>query len=487
MKHKAKTTEKKVPSSLLRKTMKISVIEGAFAQIYMSLSGPGSVFITRFAVLLGASPFHFGLLSAIGQLSQVFQPVGAIITRPKTTRKGMVLFFALTGRLLTLFIGILPFILFKFNAMAIFLAIFFISTALQAIAGNAWVAWISDSFPLAIRGRFFSLRSRYLLIIGLITGLLAGWFIDGFDNGKTIRTPKFLTNFFIDSAVNSNLAMGFLILFTAATLIGMIGLGILKYQPENQKKVETESVRSMFSVPFKDRNFIRLLLFTCWWMLAIGIGSPFWQPFMIEKLNMSLISIQIYGLISIMAQLVVLRKWGKFIDRFGNKTAMGISIMLGGFNPMVWLALTPSRYWLVFFEAVTSGIMWAGAGIVAVNFVLALAPAERKQVYSGIHGAVSGLAMMATMILSGWLLPYVPRFYSGRFDPEQVLFGITGLLRWSALIPLLLIHEVKSPKLNEMIVFFRQYSKVRMTQLADRMFRYLPFISSARDSNQLED
>jgi len=91
---KHKTLPEQKGSGVLRRTMKISVIEGAFAQMYMSLSGPGSVFITRFAVLLNASPLHFGLLAAIGQMSQVFQPLGALITRPLKSRKRMVLIFA---------------------------------------------------------------------------------------------------------------------------------------------------------------------------------------------------------------------------------------------------------------------------------------------------------------------------------------------------------------------------------------------------------
>jgi MFS family permease len=456
--------------------MKISVVEGAFAQIYMSLTGPGSVFITRFAVLLNASPFHFGLLSAIGQLSQVFQPVGALITRPLTSRKGMVLLFAVTGRLLTLFLGLLPFYLSGFNAMAVFLGLFFISTTLQAIAGNAWVAWISDSVPLRFRGRFFSLRSRYLLTIGLLTGLLAGLYIDWFDAGNAIPLPGFLLKTLSVIPNNSNLALGFLTLFSIATIIGIAGIGILKYQPEIQKQVEKDSIRSMIGLPFKDRNFRRMLLFTIWWMLAVGTGAPFWQPFMIGKLGMSLIAIQVYGVISTMASLLVLKTWGKFIDRFGNKTAMGIAIVMGGINPMIWVAASPRKYWLVYCEAVTSGIMWAGAGLVAVNFVLALAPPNRRQMYSGIHGAVSGLAMMITMILSGFLLPYLPSSYAGRFAPEQILFAATGLLRWSALIPLIWIEDVRSPGLNDMLGYFRQFSKVRMTQLADKMLRHLPFI-----------
>jgi hypothetical protein len=32
-----------------------------------------------------------------------------------------------------------------------------------------------------------------------------------------------------------------------------------------------------------------------------------------------------------------LRLWGRLIDVYGNRTAMRIIIMLGGFNPMIWL------------------------------------------------------------------------------------------------------------------------------------------------------
>lgn len=469
---------------MLRRTLRISVFEGAFAQIYMSLSGPGSVFITRFAVMLNASPVHFGLLSAIGQLSQVFQPLGALITRKSESRKGMVLLFALCGRILTVLIGIIPFVMSGFNAMAIFLLLFFLSTALQAVAGNAWIAWISDSVPLRFRGRFFSVRSRYLLVIGLISGLSAGAFIDWYEKSGTGLAAGNWLGSLSETGSNLLLSHGFLALFSLAALIGVLGIAVLRRQPEYPKAVESDSIGVMLLQPLRDKNFRRLLGFTAWWMMAIGIGSPFWQPFMIEKLHLSIMAIQVYGLISTCASLLVLKKWGRFIDRFGNKTAMGIAIVMGGFNPLIWVTATPGSYWMLYCEAATSGIMWAGAGIVAVNFVLAIAPPNKRQIYSGLHGAVSGLAMMITMILSGWLLPRVATMNAGRLEPEQVLFAVTGVLRWSALIPLLWIFDARSQGLTHVVVYFRQYSKVRMTHMADRMLRHLPFLSPADDGTE---
>ncbi|MFO7660083.1 MAG: MFS transporter, partial [Candidatus Cloacimonadaceae bacterium] len=62
--------------NLLRKTMRLSTLEGVFAQIYGTFAMIGSSFIVKLMILLQAAPIHFSLLSSIGQVSQIFQPLG---------------------------------------------------------------------------------------------------------------------------------------------------------------------------------------------------------------------------------------------------------------------------------------------------------------------------------------------------------------------------------------------------------------------------
>jgi len=218
----------------------------------------------------------------------------------------------------------------------------------------------------------------------------------------------------------------------------------------------------MFFLPMRDENFRRFLLYNCWWMLAVGIGAPFWQPFMMQKLNMSLFEVQIYGSINIVAAILVLRLWGRFIDSFGNRTAMRLIILLGGFNPMVWLFVTPRNYPLLYLEAITSGVMWAGAGLVATNFVLSIAPNARRQLYSGVSGAFSGIAMMTTMLVSGAFLPRHLEIGGFRLEPEQVLFALTGIARWSAQIPLSWVREPRSRPVSEAIASFLREIRPRI-------------------------
>ena len=451
----------------IKRVLRVSTVEGIFAQIFTTMSGVGSVFVTKMAVMLGATAMQFGILSAIGQFSQIFQPIGWILTRRRAERKQITVIFAAIGRGMAFIFGLLPFIMGWDRAMWIFLLLFTVSVSLEAISGNAWIAWISDLIPTRFRGRFFSVRNQYLMIAGVITGYIVGFVVDLFDKNPGSLAKMLLDKPGLAEVFNpSGQPMLFLGIFSLATIIGSIVLVLLTRQPERPKPVESTPVARMLLEPFRDKNFRRLVIFGFWWMLATGIGAPFWQPFMIKKLGMSVLSIQVYGTISTVFSLLALKPWGKIIDHFGNKNAMRIGIILGGLNPLLWLFVSPENYWLLYVEAATSGIMWSGVGIVMINFVLSISGKEKRQVYSGINGAVNGVGMMLTMLLSGALIPKTGSIGGFDMEPEQVLFLITGLARWTALIPLIWIDESRAKGVGDMIVSMSRYAKVRLARMA---------------------
>ncbi len=441
-----------MPHSEVRRTIRLSILEGLFYQVYFSLAAPGSAFLTKFAILLKATPLHFGILSAIGQLAQVFQVLGVAVSRRMTSRKRATLWTSGLGRALALGYGFLFFLLPPQIAVWVFLVLLALSTSFQAVGGNLWVAWIADMIPLAIRGRFFARRSQYLMVAGLLSGYLCGALVDLFDPQpgllaqalRSLLPPwPFLSE--------QNLPYALLAVFCLGGAVGLLGLPILARQPERPKAVEEEHLGRLLLEPLRDGNFRRLLLYAFWWMTAVGVGAPFWGPFMIKNLGMPLVSIMLYGTISTFSSLLALGPWGRLIDRFGNKPAMRLALVLGGLNPLLWLLVTPQHYEIIYLEAASSGIMWSGANIVAVNLVLAIAPEGRRQVYSGLFNAFSGLFIVLPMLLSGLFLP--PPLQVGRFSwqPEQVLFGLGGLLRWSAQIPLTWVYEPRARPVREVL------------------------------------
>jgi Na+/melibiose symporter-like transporter len=452
-------------------SMKISVIEGIFAQIHSTITAIGNVFITKIAVILNANPMQFSLLTGITQFTQFFQLYAVLHNRNINSRKAACINFAFWGRLINILVCCVLVVNFGRFSYYIFLLILFFSATLQVISGNMWVAWISDLIPKEIRGRFFSVRMQIHLVFGLIIGYICSFFIDLFevpiDSIKYNFLQKLnLTHLFIIE--NQKIAIA--IIFIIGVIFGIFGLFILKKQHEKPIINKSNEKFSLFE-PLKNKNFRSLLRFGIWWMFAIGIGSAFWSPFMIKELKMSLVEIQVYNMLSSIFMLLSFRLWGKFIDRFGNKTAMKICVFLGAFNPSLWIFFHENNYSLIWLEGITSGIMWSGANLIAFNFVLAIAPKGKEQHWSAVYSAFGGVVMLLSILLSGLFFPSSIKIFNLNLKPEQVLFGVTGVLRLSAEIPLYFVNEIKAVPLRKTLYYtmenlytkiMRLYSKIKV-------------------------
>ncbi len=437
---------RKKPSEL-RETFRISITEGVFSQIYTGLAGPGSVFLTRLLTLLGASSAHFGILSATGQLSMVLQPLGALVTRQMTHHRRSTVLWAAAGRMMTPLLGLVPLLFQRGQALTGVLVVFAVSTAVLSVSTNIWTGWIARMVPLRIRGRFFARRNSILVVFGLAVAFLVGMVVDG-----TGGDPE-------------RLKWVFLVVFSGAGVIGLAGLRILSRQPERAVPPNPLSSSKILVEPFRDKNFRKLLLFGVWWMMAVGIGAPFWQPFMIQVLQMGVTSMLLYGVTSTVGTVLTLKYWGRLVDRFGNVAAMKLAIMIGTLVPLIWLFVGPENIWIIYAESVVSGSMWGCVGIVTANLVLAVAPEDRVQSYSGLYGAFSGTGMIITMLASGFLMPQ-PLYIAGlHLHPMQVLFLATAFARLSALIPLSGVKEPNSLPLGAVLNRLRLFSKVRLLDI----------------------
>ncbi len=456
--------------SRLRDTFRISTQEGVFSQIFTSLAGAGSVFITKLAVMLGATPVHFGILSAIGQFSQALQPLGTAVTRKRTLRKPVIITLAAVSRAMAPLLGIIPLLLPYGRALPMVLVVYLVYSSVLAICANMWTGWISDMVPKGIRGRFFAQRNQILMLAGVLTSFLFGALIDLYSEDRGWLAGRIAGLLHVPSDP-SELPWAFMAVFAMAGVIGVAGLFVLRKQPERPKKPETEPFLSILRRPFSDGNFRRLSLFGIWWMLAVGIGAPFWQPFMIQKLHMDVVQILLYGAVSTVGAQLAIRPWGRFIDLHGNKPAMRLALILATLNPLLWLFLTATNYWFIYVEAFLSGVMWSCAGIVISNIVLSVAPADYRQIYSGVFNALSSVAMVVTMLLSGFLMPSGMKLLGLDLYPEQVLFLITAVARLSAEIPLSWVHEPDSTPMNVLMRRFNLYAKVRLGSAADLLIR----------------
>lgn len=435
--------------SILRRTIEVSIHEGIYAQLYFALCSVGSVFVGKLAVLLQATPLHFSLLVAIGQSSQLFQALGVIISRRLSHRKGTTIITAAAGRSLTFLTGFVIFLFPPEVAIWVLLCILAVSAALQTTSANLWIAWTSDMIPERIRGRFFSRRNQILMFWGFVTGHICGILVDFFDE-PVPPLARWIKGYlpFADRLTIESMPWILAGIFVVGTALSLWGLRILGRQPERPKQPDHRPSAEILLEPFSNPWFRRLLLFGAWWGLTTGIGAGFWLPFMLKNLGMSALEVVLYGTLSSISMMLALPWWGRMIDRYGNGAVMKFCVILGGVNPAVWLLLSRDSYWLIWIEALSSGVMWGASNLIATNFMLSLAPRKKVQAYSAVYASVSGVAMMTSTMLSGVFFPDPVALSWITLQAEQVLFALTAVARLTTLIPLHFVRERRSVPLR---------------------------------------
>jgi predicted MFS family arabinose efflux permease len=234
----------------------------------------------------------------------------------------------------------------------------------------------------------------------------------------------------------------YLIIFAFAGAAGLASTLLLLRQRDRPAPAVRFSLRSL-AEPLRDRRFRRLVYFFGWWWFAASFGAPFWQPFYLEVLGMSLTAVQIYNSLLIIAMAATAALWGRLIDRFGNKPVLRGLIFLATANSFVYVFMRPDLYWWVWLEAVTSG-----------NFIIRLSPEDKRDNYVAVYAVVAGACGLVATVGSGQFVAMLPRYVS--FGGWQLLnmkvaFLITTAFRLVSHVPMYLVKEPRAVPFHHMM------------------------------------
>ncbi len=365
------------------RSLRLSIIEGSFAAIHITITG--GALVTGYALMLGASDFHLGLLAALGALSTVGSLAGAQLVGILGSRKRLVILAATAGRALWALLCALPFApLLPGARLWLFFLTVFLATSSVNMANNAWTSWMTDLVPQQRRGSYFGLRNTVLGAVGMAANFGAGKLFDWFKAGGRQQ-------------------QGFALVFGAAALCAVVAGILLSRQWEPPLRGERPlSPRRLVTVPFADRDFRRLLTFFVLWSLATGIASPFFGAHMIKNLRMPFSVIALYSIIAGILSLSLQPLWGRVIDRIGNRPVLAFNIMGIFLLPLFWLFATPTFYLPIWIDAFLTGLFWPGFGLATFNLLLATAPEQNRTAYFAVQSVAAGAAVFAASLLGGW-------------------------------------------------------------------------------------
>jgi len=462
-------TEKVTPPEI-QKGLRNSVYDGAFAQIMIVLTS--GVFLTGFALAVGGNEWHVGILASIPFVAQLTQLVTSLAIEQRGRRKTTLLWLISFSRYSWLvLLGLLLLKRPAVNPAAIWMlvGVSIVSYLCGSAGAVAWLSWMADLVPEKIRGRYFARRNRILALVGVVITLAAGRYLDLWHTS------------------NADLEVyGFLTLFLFAVLCGDISLRFLRKIPDLESKSprpESLDFWRMVRIPFSDRNFVRLALFSTAWSFSVYLSAPFFAVYMLKDLEMSYGLLALVQIVNEVASILALPLWGRLSDRFGSKPILSLTTLAASLLPIFWLA-TGSRHFILIIVVLQlyGGVFWSGLNLNSNNLLLKLSPRENRSVYLASFAAVTGLATAIAPLLGGFLALRLREtelvFHSFRIYDLHFIFLISGALRLFSRPILKGVSEPKEKTLGRMIRTLGRLRTINVTRGFEPLMSYVYLITT---------
>jgi MFS family permease len=342
-------------------------LEGTFSLGFNSITTSG--FLAAFALALGANNLQIGILAAIPFIMQIIQLPAIWLVERVRRRKAIAVMSWFPAQLLWFPIALIPIFVGTPGASAIslLLGLMAMRGLLNAVCSSAWNGWIRDLVPQPILGRFFSRRLASATVAGMVFSLGAAFFVD----------------YWRGQASGENVILGYTyVLLFGALFLGLASPTFMSLMPEPLMQPvpgPQPSLWQRLTAPVRDRNFRQLIQFLFFWGFASNLAIPFFAVYMLVRLGFPLSWVIALSILSQLFNILFLRVWGRFVDRFGNKAVLSLCASLYLLVILGWIFTTmPERYFLTIpllvLLHVFAGIANAGVTLTVGTVGLKLAP-----------------------------------------------------------------------------------------------------------------
>ncbi|MFN3431161.1 MAG: MFS transporter [Candidatus Sericytochromatia bacterium] len=382
----------------------LAIVEGCFAMAPQTFMA--GVFLTGFALLLGADSWALGLLAAIPALGQSAQLLTPVLLARGADRKRLTVWLSSAARYLWAPMVLVPFLPIDSSAqLGLFLALLGVSTVLAQMGGVAWTDWMADLVPDAQRGRYFGLRNALCAIVGMGLVALGSRFLDAFPEGQR--------------------RWGFVGLVAAGLLGAVASQLALSRQPEAERAPRRPN-RAPFRSALGNRPFRRLTRVMVVWTFMTALTGPFCYAYALQELRLG------YGLVGTHALVVAALSigsqplWGRLIDQRGAQFALLLAMGPVCLHPVYWATVSPDFLLPFWLDALSSGLFWPGVTLATTALLMEAAPSGERAGYMGVYNAAMGLATCVAAVAAGALL--------ARLAHQPIGWGDWTVSAWQALM-----------------------------------------------------
>ncbi|MFP4200313.1 MAG: MFS transporter [Clostridia bacterium] len=418
------------PSPSTEEDLKNFVIEGALGSMMTTVTT--GVYLTGFALALGATDAMIGVIAALPSLANVLQLVGSYFLVRSGSARTLCLVSLMAHRVSWFFIAAIPLVGLPTNHAAMYLLLgIAIASAFASFTNVSWLAWIARVVPRHIRGRFFARRNVVAGAVAMISGLAVGRFLD-----------------YWKAEIETDLPFAYVTIYALALVFGLLCWFVLRRIGESDPPPPRPgSFLADLRLPLADANFRRVLVFMICWGFSVRLAAPFFDVYMIRDLAVPFSTIALLGVAAGIWNILGMRFWGPMSDLRGNKPVLLAGCILAALTPLLWIFTSPESYRILWLVNTLTPLAWASIGLVTSTLLIKMAPPEVAAVYFGVFAALVGLAEAAAPGIGGLLAGHLDGIaislpWGGNLVGLQILFLITTILR---MLSVTLLWQVRVP------------------------------------------
>jgi MFS family permease len=405
----------KITSTQLNSGLKLVIADGMAAEAMVVFTS--GTFLTAMAIYMGASNFKLGLLAALPTFTTIFQLLSVWLVQKFNNRKIVTSVFNLLARMPLIAIGIMPFLFSAGTSIQVLLVLLFFQHIFGDIAGASWNSWMKDLVPGDKLGRFFSRRTRMSQTLNVSLSLAVAMAID-----------------YIKVHYPAHEISAYTILFLVGGVLGMLSVFLLLRTPEPKPDRMHDNVFKMLGASVRNINFRNLLAFHSLWAFGLNLATPFFTVYMMKTIGLPLSYVIILTVIGQLSSIASLRLWGKYSDRFSNKTIINICapFYIACIFAFAFTAIPTSEtvtLTMLLFIHIISGVSAAGINLAINNISIKLAPKGESIVYISAKNMFTAFFSTIAPILGGFSADFLADHalkwniqFDGSHGPAEVTF-----------------------------------------------------------------
>ena len=231
--------------------------------------------------------------------------------------------------------------------------------------------------------------------------------------------------------------------------VGVLDILLFVRIPEPTPVLSQAPALARFLAPFKEKRFLRLILFTCVLNFGTMMAAPFFVLYLLEEIGLPVHLVVLLFMSHALGGVLFARRVGRLADEVGNrpviilssafKSAIVIAMFLVRPGHSVWV-LVPV---LLFDNMINTALMSSRTG-----FMLKQSPAANRGMFIAAVLAPAGLVGALSSLIGGTLihrLPDLDTMVMGvPLTSFRMVFLVSAVLRFTAFVCSHAIHEPES-------------------------------------------